>query len=85
MIEDLIERASAFGIGVYLYFHAWRDYDMLHPSELGAQEYYDGFYGRAFKNHPNAAGWVIVGKSCAFPSRDPAVKDIRKQNPGDAS
>ena len=76
-VEDLIKRASAFGIGVYLYLQAYRDYDTMHPSEPGAESYYDSFYGQAFRNHPGAAGCVMVGESCAFPSRDPGAKDIR--------
>ncbi len=83
-VQCLIKRASALGIGVYLYLHAWRDYDTMHPSEPGAEDYYDSFYGQAFKNHPDATGCVIVGESCAFPSRDPEVKDIRN-NSGDNS
>ncbi len=74
-INDLIRRAAGYGLGVYLYFNSYRypvpEYDTMHPDETGAEQYYESFYGKAFENHPDAVGCILVPESCAFPTRDP--------------
>jgi hypothetical protein len=75
-INELISIAGKYGISVYLYLQNHRNYDRLHPEDTGAENYYESFYGQAFKKHPDAAGCVLVGESCAFPSRDPGCGSI---------
>ncbi len=81
-INKLISTADKFGIAVYLYLQNHRNYDLYHPEDPGAEEYYESFYGRIFKNHPGAVGCVLVGESCAFPSRDPECGNINDQGFG---
>lgn len=67
-VPDLIRRAASFGLDVYLYpvMHC-----ALHPSDPGAEAYYEDLYGSLVRAAPGVRGIVFVGESCAFPSRDP--------------
>ncbi len=65
--NDLIERAAKYGLDVYVYSYMK---SRLHPSDEGAQEFYDGLYGELFRRCPGFKGIVFVGESVEFPSKD---------------
>ena len=88
-VRSLIRRAAAVGLDTYLY---WKDnFDeraYVHPDDPKAEEGYDAVYGRVSKAYPDAKGFVFVGESAPFPSKDPRVlpsKTIGRngQFPGD--
>ena len=66
--NDLIERAEKFGFDAYCSPHYK---NMMHPDDPGAFEYYDAYYGKIATNSPKIKGFMIVGESCEFPSKDP--------------
>lgn len=68
--NTLIWRAAGFGLDVYAYsyFRSERN-----PDDPDAWEHYDATYGRLFKSCPDLKGVILVGESCAFPSKDPRV------------
>lgn len=66
-IGAIIRRAASFGIDVYLYTSV-KAY--VHPDDPGAQEVFDRTYGEIARAYPEAKGIVLVGESCAFPSKD---------------
>lgn len=68
--NDLIKRASKYGIDVYSYSYYISD---MSPEAEGAEEYYDDSYGRLFRECPGLKGVVLVGESVEFPSRDPHI------------
>ena len=65
--NELIYRAAKFGIDVYAYSYYRNE---MHPSDEGAEEYYDGKYGRLFRLCPGLKGIIFVGESIEFPSHD---------------
>jgi len=68
--NELIYRASKYGIDVYAYSYL---VSHKHPDEPDAQAYYEASYGELFKNCPGLKGVVLVGESVEFPSKDPNV------------
>ncbi len=81
-INNLIDRAEAYGIDVYLYSYLISRY---HPDTPGALEYYESTYGELIRSCPRAKGLIFVGESCEFPSKDPRTRGwIRKDPPPDA-
>lgn len=68
--NDLIKRAKKYGIDVYAYSYMKSE---MNPLDIGAEEYYDGTYGKLFKECPELKGVTLVGESVAFPSNDPNV------------
>ena len=70
-VRSLIRRAAAVGLDTYLY---WKDnFDeraYVHPDDPKAEEGYDAVYGRVSKAYPDAKGFVFVGESAPFPSKD---------------
>lgn len=68
--NDLIYRASCYGIDVYAYSYLKSE---MHPEEEGAQAFYDQVYGSLFAACPGLKGIVLVGESVGFPSNDPHV------------
>ena len=85
--NDLIERASKLGFDAYCCPHYK---NMMHPDEEGAFAYYDAYYGKIAANSPGIKGFMIVGESCEFPSKDPRTTgkpwreslDDEKSSPG---
>lgn len=84
-VNDLIRRARKFGIGTYLYsyIHAF-----AHPDDPGAEKAFADSYGRVSAAYPDAAGLILVGESCEFPTKDPraipvAARDRGKEYEGD--
>lgn len=68
--NELISRASRYGLDVYAYSYYKSE---LHPDDEGAGDFYDGTYGRLFRECPGFKGIILVGESVAFPSRDERV------------
>ncbi len=66
-INDIIERAAAFGIKTCLYNYIPF---FVHPDEEGAQEKADAIYGELFRRYPGAMEIELVGESLEFPSKD---------------
>lgn len=66
--NELIYRASKYGIDVYAYSYLKSE---KHPEDKGAEAYYDSIYGKLFESCPGLKGVILVGESVAFPSRDP--------------
>ncbi len=66
-INNLIDRAAEFGIGVYLYSNIKV---RIHPDDEGAEAHYEQVYGTMFARYPNIKGIILVGESVEFPSKD---------------
>lgn len=74
--NELIYRASRYGIDVYAYSYLKSE---KHPEEEDAQEFYDNLYGTLFKACPALKGVILVGESVGFPSKDPNVIPTREK------
>ncbi len=68
--NELIYRASRYGIDVYAYSYLKSE---KHPEEEDAQDFYDNLYGTLFKACPGLKGVILVGESVGFPSKDKNV------------
>jgi hypothetical protein len=77
-INDLIDRAAAFGLDVYLYSYL---HSSKHPDDYEAAAFYDSTYGALMRAHPRAKGIVLVGESCEFPSKDERTKGRTRHCP----
>lgn len=82
-VNDTIRRAKRFGIDTYLYsyIHAF-----AHPD--GGPAPFEASYGRVSAAYPEAKGFILVGESCEFPTKDPraipvAARDRGKEYEGD--
>lgn len=73
-INDIIERASEYGIDVVLYNYV-RCYK--HPDDADAEEFFDSVYGNLARHYPKARAISLVGESLEFPSKDPATTGKR--------
>jgi len=71
--NDLIYRASCYGVDVYAYSYMK---SRRHPRDPKAEEFYEGLYGKLFDRCPGFKGIVFVGESVEFPSRDPHTTGI---------
>ncbi len=69
--NGLIEKARKYGVDVYAYSYLKSD---MNPEEPDAEAYYDGTYGKLFRECPGLKGVTLVGESVEFPSKDPHVK-----------
>ncbi len=65
--NDIIDRASLYGIDVYAYSYMK---SRKHPSDEGAEAFYDSLYGDLFRRCPGFKGIILVGESVEFPSHD---------------
>jgi len=73
--NELIYRAEKYGIDAYVYSYLNCE---KHPDDEGAEEYFDGLYGKIFKACPKFKGIILVGESCEFPSKDPHTSGISR-------
>jgi len=75
--NDLIHRASKYGLDVYAYsyFKSERSYD-----DPDAEAYYEDQYGKLFQKCPGLKGVTLVGESIGFPSHDPHVNGALPQH-----
>lgn len=71
--NDLVKRASKYGIDVYAYS---KIQNFVHPEEPGAREAFDRAYGDVFRAVPGLKGMVFVGESIQFPTKDPNASPI---------
>lgn len=71
--NDLIYRASRYGVDVYAYSYML---SKVHPEDPSAPEFYENLYGRLFERCPGFKGIIFVGESCEFPSKDPHTTGI---------
>ncbi len=77
--NELVCRAAKYGIDVYAYSYLKSE---MHPDDEGAYDYYDGSYGKLFRECPGLKGVVLVGESVAFPSHDPnTTGSISRKSP----
>ena len=65
------ERAAKYGLDVGVLMRAPHD---RHPSDPGAQEYYDAMYGDLLTACPRIKYIGLVGETTHFKSHDPAVR-----------
>ncbi len=73
--NELIGRAAKYGIDVYAYSYLISE---RHPEDPDAEEYYEGTYGKLFRECPGLKGVTLVGESVEFPSHDPRVSPGRR-------
>lgn len=66
-INNLIDRAAEYGLGVYLYSNIKA---AVHPDDPGAEATMEGIYGKMFARYNKAKGIILVGESVEFPSKD---------------
>ena len=73
-INLLAERAEKYGItiGIQLY----QNHD-VHPTEEGAQEFYDNMYGKILQTCPKISRVELVGEANHFKSKDERVSCTR--------
>ena len=69
--NELIYRAAKYGIDVYAYSYI---VNKMHPEEEGGLAYYEGTYGKLFKECPKLKGIIMVENALVFPSKDPAIR-----------
>ncbi len=75
--NDLIRRAGKYGLDVYAYSYMK---SLVSPLDPGAEEYYEGTYGKLFRECPGLKGVTLVGESCEFPSRDCHISASSKKD-----
>ena len=73
--NDLCRRAGEYGLDVYAYSYLE---NKMHPSDEGAEEFYDNLYGSFFERCPYFKGIIFVGESFEFPSKDEHTMMIRR-------
>ncbi len=68
--NDLIERARKYGVDVYAYSYMVSN---MSPEAPEAEAFYEGTYGKLFRECPGLKGVTLVGESVEFPSKDPNI------------
>lgn len=76
--NNLIDRAEAYGLDVYLYSYLR---SRKHPDEPDAEAFYENLYGTLIKTFPRVKGIIFVGESCEFPSKDERTKGRLHMDP----
>lgn len=71
--NDLIRRAAAWGLDVYIYSYIESN---CHPDDPGAKAFFENSYGKLFRECPGLKGVILVGESTGFPSKDPRVSPL---------
>ena len=74
--NELVYRASRYGIDVYAYSYLKSE---KHPDEEDAQMFYNNLYGTLFKECPGLKGVVLVGESVGFPTKDSNATPTRER------
>ena len=72
--NDLIDRAERYGLDVYFYSYL---NSFKHPDDPDAEAFFDANFGAVFQCAPRAKGLILVGESCAFPSKDPRSGTVK--------
>ena len=83
-VNDLIDRAAGFGLGVHF---QPRNRAFVHPSDPRADAMYEAAYGNFTKYYPKAGSVFFCGEVCEFPSKDPRCNggDHRHRKPEDSA
>ncbi len=68
--NELIDRAAKYGLDVYAYSYMKSP---MSPEDPKAEEFYEGTYGKLFRECPGLKGVTLVGESVEFPSKDTRV------------
>ncbi len=71
-INLLAERAERYGISIGIQLYQPHD---VHPTDKGAQEYYDALYGKILKACPKISRIELVGEANNFKSKDERVSN----------
>ena len=81
-VNDLIDRAESFGLGVHF---QPRNRAYVHPDDPRAPAMYEAAYGNFTKYYPKAGSAFFCGEVCEFPSKDPRCNggDHRNRKPED--
>lgn len=66
-VNTIVENAAKYGLDVFAY-PGLRN--TMHPDDPGAFEHYDATYGELMKRCPGLKGFIFVGETCEFPSKD---------------
>ena len=77
-INAIIARAAKWGLDTYLYSYVRAP---IHPSDPQAERVFDETYGAIARAYPAARGYIFVGESCQFPSRDPRTNGKIRPDP----
>ena len=72
-LGDIISRAKAWGLDTYFYPN--RISTPAHPSDPGAEKVYEDSYGKLTAKYPGVKGFIFVGESVFFPSKDERIKN----------
>ena len=72
-LGDIVRRAKAWGLDTYFYPNHIST--PVHPDDSGADEAFAASYGKLTAKYPDVRGFVFVGESCFFPSKDERVKN----------
>lgn len=67
-VNSIIRRAAKWGLDTYLYSYV---HAPVHPDDPQAPRVFEKTYGAIARAYPDARGYIFVGESCQFPSRDP--------------
>ncbi|MBQ6915701.1 MAG: hypothetical protein IJQ65_08265 [Kiritimatiellae bacterium] len=67
-INDIIRTAKKWGLDTYLYSYVRAP---VHPDDPKAAQVFRDSYGAIAAEYPGARGYIFVGESCGFPSKDP--------------
>lgn len=83
-INDLIDRAARYGLGVHF---QPRNRAFVHPDDPRADAMYETAYGNFTKYYPKSGSAFFCGEVCAFPSKDPRSNggDHRNRKPEDSA
>lgn len=67
-INAIIRTAKKWGIDSYLYSYV---HAPVHPDDPTAPQVFRNSFGAIARAYPEAKGYIFVGESCHFPSKDP--------------
>ena len=79
-INAIIRCAAKWGIDTYLYSYVNAP---VHPDSPDATKVFNETYGEIARAYPEARGYIFVGESCQFPSRDKRTNGKIRPNPPD--
>lgn len=82
-VNAIIRTAKRWGIDTYLYSYV---HAPVHPDDPKAPEVFRNSFGAIARDYPEAKGYIFVGESCHFPSKDPRTNGKAwpdKPEPGD--
>ena len=83
-VNTIIRTAKRWGIDTYLYSYV---HAPVHPDDPKASTVFRDSFGAIARAYPDARGYIFVGESCHFPSKDPRTNGKAwpdKPEPGDA-